>query len=121
MMMRIPRIGIWTLLAIAGMACENEEDYQKKVDRAIREALQERIAQYDQNKQAECNRRILEAAKQQTDSIILAEARLAVRRKAKPPKPEKPEKPDLNPLTDTAALKPVLPDSLRSPDTNATK
>lgn len=119
--MSILRIGIWTLLALAGLACENEEEYQRQVDRAIQKALQERMVQYEQNKRAECERRILEAAKQQADSIILAEARLAVRRKAKPPKPDKPEKPELKPLSDTAALNPVLSDSLRSPDTNATK
>jgi len=117
-MKRIVRITLLVLISV-NLACENEEAYQAQVDQAIQKSLRERIAEYEKSKRAECESRALEIARNQADSIILAEARLTTQQKPKPPKPEKPDQPELKTLSDTAALKPVLSDSLRSSDTNA--
>lgn len=109
------------LLTIGLLACEDDEAYQAKVDRAIRIALDERIAEFERSQRKDCDSRILERARQRADSIILAEARDASLQKGKPPKPEKPELPELKTLSDTSAVKPVHSDSLRKTDINSKK
>ncbi len=97
------------LLGLGGQACTAPPPLSK--EEVIAEKLREKVAAWETASYRKCRERVLEAASQRVDSILIATARSTKDTLPKPLKPPPPQPPPLPLPFDSLRPEPLLRDS----------
>lgn len=99
-------IGI--LLTSFLLSCESEAEKKAQQEQRLQAEAARRVADYISAIQKNCDQRVLDAAIQIADSLMLVEARLSADTILRPIKPIRPEKPETKILKDTTPIQPFM-------------
>lgn len=100
--------GVGILICLLLFSCESEAEKKAQQSQRLQAEAERRIADYTNAIQKNCEQRVLDAAIQIADSLMLVEARLSADTILKPLKPLRPEKPETKILKDTTPIQPFI-------------